>query len=121
MLNRDAVKAGIVEREGDDPELTQAFANAKSLQVELATHKHAEVMKDKELGLIGKWLGGEKNATITVAAFALIISLLVFVGIHGVVAFATLDAAKVTSLISAADKCLALATLALGYVCGKGS
>ena len=121
MLDREAAKAGIVEREGDDAELNEAMGKARNLQVKLADHRHAETMKDKDLGVFGRWLGGEKSAPITVASIALVASLLVFIGIHGTVAFAVLDSSKVTALITAADKCLALATLALGYVCGKGS
>ncbi|MCY1562567.1 hypothetical protein D9M68_999890 [compost metagenome] len=78
-------------------------------------------MRDKELGFIGRWIGGERNAPMTVAAIGLVVSLGAFGVIHGIVAFSTIAEARVATLVGAADKCLALATLALGYVCGKSS
>lgn len=77
-------------------------------------------MRDKELGKIGRWIGGEKNAPMTVASLAILISLAVFGAIHLLIACGQVSEVRVAGIISAADKCLALATLALGYVCGKG-
>ncbi|WP_207383335.1 hypothetical protein, partial [Comamonas thiooxydans] len=80
-----------------------------------------QATKGQELGWIGSVLGGEKNAPIAVAAVALVVSILLFFGIHAAIAFGDLDDERIKIAVGAADKCLALATLALGYVCGKSS
>jgi hypothetical protein len=121
VADRDAAKAGIVDRESEDPQLEQAFQRARSLEVTLAGHKHDQLMRDKELGAVGRLIGGEKNAPITIAFGALVISLAAFVAIQVLVGLGYVVEARAATLIAAADKCLALATLALGYVCGKSS
>lgn len=121
MADRESAKAGIVNKDEDDPSLERAFSKARSLEHELAGHRHDQAMRDKELGRIGGWIGGERNAPLTVAAIGFGLALIAFVGIHVVVGFGYVEDARAANMVSAADKCLALATLALGYVCGKSS
>lgn len=121
LPDRSAAKAGILSKDPSDPELSEAMSRARGLEATLAGHDHERQMRDKELGWVGRFIGGERNAPMTVAATALILSLIGFGAIHWIVAFTPLAAERIAALISAADKCLALATLALGYVCGKSS
>lgn len=119
VVNRAAVKAGIVSAGQDDPELERERRSAKDLQQLLASHTHDQKMRDKELGWLGGLIGGERNAPLTVAAVAFVASLTVFCVIQVMVVLGYVAEPRVAAAVSAADKCLALATLALGYVCGK--
>jgi hypothetical protein len=55
VLDRSQAKAGILVREDEDAELRQAMSKARGLEVTLTGHKHAEAMRDKELGFVGQW------------------------------------------------------------------
>lgn len=121
MLDRAGAKAAATGKELQDPELEARIAVSIELQGKLAEYTHIQTTKNQDLGWVGAVLGGEKNAPIAIAAVALIVSILFFFGIHAAIAFGELDAERIKIAVGAADKCLALATLALGYVCGKSS
>ena len=118
MDNRDAAKAAIVNESRTDPELAKAFAEAKSLEVTLAAHEHAQAMRDKDLGVFGRWLGGESSAPMTIAFVAMMLAIGGFAVLHWL-SFGSGDAQRAAALVNAADKCLGLAGLALGFVFGK--
>lgn len=121
MLDRAGAKAASSEKEEKDPELATSLAVAGDLQSKLADYQHLQKIKDQDLGLVGRWLGGKKSAPIAVAAIALFASIIVFIGMHVMLAVLEVDEERTKIIVSAADKCFALATLALGYVCGKSS
>lgn len=120
-IDRDAAKAAILNRDKADAEYNQELHSAKVLELTLAGHEHEQKMRSKELGFLGWFIGGERNAPLSIALVALVVSLAVFAVIHILVGMDSVSTERVEGLLSAADKCLALATLALGYVCGKGS
>jgi hypothetical protein len=99
--------------------LRTAQDQARELEAVIAGHQHAQNMRDKELGFVGRIIGGEKNAPTTVAAIAFILSMLAFIAAQLVAAYGVVQEPRVVAFLGAADKCLAIATLALGYICGK--
>lgn len=121
MLDRAGAKAAASNKEAKDPELSARIEVAVALETKLAEYQHVQATLTQELGWMGRFLGGSKSAPIAVASIALVLSVLIFLGLHGIVAFGNLDADRIKIIVGAADKCLALATLALGYVCGKSS
>lgn len=120
-IDLKAAKAAIQNSQEADADLERALSSAKELELALAAHAHEQKMRSKELGFLGSVIGGEKNAPLSIALIALVGSLGAFAGIHILIGIGQVPAERVDALLSAADKCLALATLALGYVCGKGS
>jgi len=77
--DRDNAKSAITKTDSNDPELNAALADAKEQQHRLTVenNRHKEAIQNTELGLIGRWFGGEKNAPIAIAGVA------VFAGIAG--------------------------------------
>lgn len=121
MLSRDGAKAAVSDKETTDSDLSLRFDVAVTIQEKLAEYSHLRQARNQELGWLGKFFGGEKNAPIAVAAVVLVISVISFLVMHSYVAFGDIDEERIKIVVGAADKCLALATLALGYVCGKSS
>lgn len=120
-IDRSSAKAAIKSSDEEDADYSKHLRSAKDLELALATHEHEQKMRAKELGYLGSFIGGEKNAPLSIALVALVASLGVFAWIHLYVGLGSIQPDRVDALLTAADKCLALATLALGYVCGKGS
>ena len=81
---RDKAKQAITKRKQDDPELDDALAQASVLQHQLAInqeqHRHAETMRATELGTMGKFLGGESHASVTIAFIVVCLGMLAAVG-----------------------------------------
>lgn len=119
-LNRAGAKAAVSDKDAADPELMAGLAAANDYRLKIADHQHAQALFDKELGWLGRFLGGERNAPTAVASISLGLCILVFFSMYLFAAFGNLSDEKSKLIVSAADKCMALGTLALGYVCGKG-
>lgn len=119
VTDRQALKRGMRNPEESDPQLEAAKGQARSLQSELAQYRHEQTMRSKELGWLGAVFGGEKNSPTAIAALAFMVTVLAFAIAHTVIATGFVADANIDRFASAADKCLAIATLALGYVCGK--
>lgn len=66
---REQAKGAIQGRSKEDPELDSALSDAHTLQLSLTkeNNRHKEQMRGIDLGHIGRWIGGEKSAPITVA------------------------------------------------------
>lgn len=121
MLDRSGAKAAVSDKDASDDDLELRLDVAAELRTKLAEYQHLQVSRNQELGWLGRFLGGEKNSPIAVAAIVLVVSVMSFLIMHSYVAFGELTDDRMKVIVSAADKCLALATLALGYVCGKSS
>lgn len=119
-LDRAGAKAAVSDKDSDDPELSAGLDAANDYRLKIAEHKHAQTLIDKELGWLGRFLGGDRSAPTAVASIALGLSIIVFFSMYLLAAFGDLTDDKAKLIVSAADKCMALGTLALGYVCGKG-
>ncbi|RYF30033.1 MAG: hypothetical protein EOO38_32735, partial [Cytophagaceae bacterium] len=79
---RDEAKSHIVRRDESDPELESAFGAASRFQLEInrEQNRHEEAKRDKELGIFGKLLGGEKTAPTVVAMIVVLIGFGVAIG-----------------------------------------
>lgn len=119
-LDRAGAKAAVSDKEAVDPQLEAGISNAIDYRLKIAEHTHAQKLIDKELGWLGRFLGGEKSAPTAVASIVIGASILIFFAMYLVAAFGSLEEDRAKFIINAGDKCLALGTLALGYVCGKG-
>lgn len=118
---REAAKRAITTaREGQDPDLTNALSAAHTLQLELQkeNNRHVEEMRAKDLGQIGKWIGGKENAPFVVAIGLLVCGMLIAVG--SLIAAANFkDQQEFWS--KQAERGFALAAAAGAFLAGKGS
>src|SRR5215831_415638 len=81
---RDKAKKAITDRKSDEPELDDALAQAALLRHQLAIsqekHRHDEVMQAAELGSLGRFLGGEVSASLTIAFMVVCAGLVGLIG-----------------------------------------
>ncbi|MGA3047672.1 MAG: hypothetical protein ABSD67_13660 [Terracidiphilus sp.] len=75
---RDKAKNAITSSDPVDPELNAALAEARQEQYRITAenNRHKEALQASELGRMGRWLGGEKNSPIVIAAIVVFAGLL---------------------------------------------
>ncbi|AXT35338.1 hypothetical protein D1820_10300 [Phaeobacter sp. LSS9] len=118
-VDRKAAKAGIKNAsEAQDPELTDALRSAGDLRVALEKegNRHKEKMAAKELGWLGHPLGGRESAPVNIAFVVMLLGLIFWWWCLGK---AQPDGADQQYWADNANRVLALATTALGYIFGQ--
>jgi len=65
-FDRKAAKAAIKEMQGADPEFDAVQSGAHDFQLKLTqeNNRHAEKMREQEIGFFGRAFGGEKSAPV---------------------------------------------------------
>lgn len=111
---RIAAKARVRATQENDTEFDQALLRSQETEAKLA---HSRQMRGLELGFIGRWLGGEHNAPLALAGGAVVFSLVIY--ILCLIAAGLYDKERAQYFAAAADKILAFATGAMGFVFGK--
>ena len=119
MANKNELseaKAAILDPELTDPEYDYELSLAKDyeLKLERERNRHKELMKDKELGVIGRILGGTNHAPFSVAVVSIFLGVIasLIVGVVALIAGSQLTDAWMAGFT--------LASGALGYVFGQG-
>lgn len=117
---RKAKREGIVEKEMDDPEFEDTLKSAHNLQLELTRERnhHEQVMKEKEMGVLGKFFGDGKNTQTFIALLSVLLGLGIYVACL-ITAKANPNAVHFWS--ESGSKALAFAGTALGYIFGKAA
>lgn len=119
-IDRSTAKSGI-ETESiseSDPELSEAFASATGFRVSLEkeANRHKEAMAAGERGWLGHPLGGRSSAPMNIAFLILALSIIIWL----ICIFNAGGSAESQKFWSDnADKILALAGTALGYIFGQ--
>jgi len=97
---------------GIDGNLEQTFFSA-------AKGDHDRKMRELELGIIGKWLGGENNSPIAIAFICIVACLTLGAICAYIVFWGTPSAAAAAKSLGGKD--VSFLTLVLGYIFGRGS
>lgn len=96
---------------------TQKEDHAFQLQMQKQQHDHENGLKDKDLGWLGKFFGGEKLSSKNITAFVCGILLI------GVIVFSIIiyhnDKSNTSFICQLWDYVLPIITLSLGYLFGK--
>lgn len=116
--DRAKAKDAITRTSSDDPELDSALTGAqnfelKSREIEIA---HKERLKDKEMGVLGRFFGDAKTAPISIAFIAMSCGLLLALG--------ALAASPFNSEVNWGEnfeRCLAFSGASLAYIFGKNA
>ncbi|MBZ6382603.1 hypothetical protein [Sphingomonas sanguinis] len=118
--DRDEAKSHIIRRDARDAELdtTLGAANQYQLEITREQNRHEEAKRDKELGVFGKLLGGEKTAPVVVAMIVVLIGFFVAIG-SLIVAICQPENAEFWS--KQAERGFGVGSAALAYIFGKGS
>lgn len=119
-VDRGSAKATAKDIDGDDPEYKQSLSEASHMRVTLERegNRHKEEMAKGERGSIGNFLGGERNAPLTIAFLAVSVGSLVWIAAL-IAAYMFPDDADFWAVQG--NRALALALTALGYVFGKSA
>ncbi|SDF76177.1 hypothetical protein SAMN04487996_112124 [Dyadobacter soli] len=117
---RRAKREGIVEIEMDDPDFDDTLKSAHNLQLELTRERyhHEQVMKEKDMGTLGKFFGDGRNTQTFIALLSVLLGLGIYVACL-ITAKANPDA--VHFLSESGSKALAFAGTALGYIFGRAT
>lgn len=117
---REEAKRAITVRSGDDPELAGALLSAHNLQLEIQreNNRHLEDMRSKELGYLGRWIGGKDNAPFAVALGLLICGVLI--AVCSLIAAAALPEQQ-EFWAKQAERGFGLAIASGAFIAGKGS
>lgn len=119
---REKAKGAIRERKPDDPGLAEKFNEAQTLQHKVALnqeeHRHKEEMRSKELGWVGRIVGGEATASLTVAFIVVCFGL---VTSAGCLAFAVYFPNTAEFWAKQSERSVALALAALSFIFGKSA
>jgi len=80
--DRENAKRSIQQRDAEDAELDAVLSEGTDLKLKLLqeTHRHKEHMLDKELGHIGRFIGGREAAPFNIAVSLLACGVIVVVG-----------------------------------------
>lgn len=117
--SRDQAKATARDQEDKDPELAVAQSDAARLRVDLEkeANRHREAVAAGERGWFGQALGGRQSAPLAIAFIAVVAGFASWVWclFQGQV-----QGNDPAFWGSQADRALAFASLALGYVFGRG-
>src|SRR6266849_1744748 len=88
---RDKAKKAITNRTSEEPDLDETLSQAQDLQHQLAIdkeeHRHKETMRATELGWVGRIVGGEATASLTVAFIVVCVGLFSAFGCLGMAAY----------------------------------
>lgn len=118
-VDRATAKAAIQDgSEGQDPELEDALRSAGELRVaiEKEGNRHKEKMAAGERGWIGYPLGGKSNAPMNIALIVMLISFSLWIWC---LSKAQAEGVDQQFWADNANRVLALAATALGYVFGQ--
>ncbi|MFN3279235.1 MAG: hypothetical protein ACK41Y_12670 [Paracoccus hibiscisoli] len=114
---RAGAKASAKEEEPDDAELSETLETADAFRLALRreNNRFAEGQHSRDLGAVGRLLGGD-GAPMSIAFIALLLGLLIF-SIAMLLAYNQQESAEYFQKFSVGP--LGLATTALGYIFGK--
>ncbi|MEL7300536.1 MAG: hypothetical protein AAFM92_09160 [Pseudomonadota bacterium] len=75
-IDREQAKAGITNKQGQDPELNQALSESKKLELELAkeNNSHNRALARDKQGLLG-WVFGDVSASSSAALIVILCGL----------------------------------------------
>ena len=77
VSERQSARRAITTGEQEEPEITEAFNVSLQRQLEIAreNNRHKEELQRSDLGIIGRVLGGPKQASTSIAALVAVVSL----------------------------------------------
>jgi hypothetical protein len=119
-LSRNLAKKGILHKDQTDPEFTAAQITAHHTQLELTKeqNRHAQVMKERDLGALGKFFGDGRNTPTFISLLAVVSGILIYC----YCLFSAKQNLENASFWSEnASKALAFAGTALGYIFGRAT
>jgi hypothetical protein len=118
---RDKAKKSITRRDSNEPELDDALTQAHALQHKLALqtedNRHREAMRVAELGWVGRIIGGEATASLTVAFIVVCSGLISAAWCLAIAAYSSTAAADFWAKQS--ERSVAVTMTALSYIFGK--
>ena len=117
---REDAKKAITARTSEEPELEEQLNQAHALQHRLESekeaHRHKELMRATELGWVGRIVGGEATASLTVAFIVVCVGLFSAVGC---LAMAAYSPSVGNFWAQQSDRSTAIAMAALSFIFGK--
>ncbi|WP_126421816.1 hypothetical protein [Asticcacaulis excentricus] len=119
VSERTRAKSGIVAKVESDDELADTMGQAHQFQLDLAreNNSHQREMLKISKGWLGQFFGNDGLAS-TFAAMSALFLALVFAGVCAYLASKGGDNVELWKQMI--DKCLTLATAALGFIFGRG-
>lgn len=123
--NKDISRAALKDEARQEGQEAAAFkgefssaAKAFELQSREAKRRHKREMRAKELGWLGRFLGGERSAPLTLAFLAIVAGIVCVILALVLEAFCPADSSVWNKAI---DGSLTIISTALAYAFGRGS
>lgn len=119
-VSRASAKASLTDPEDSDPELADALNEGGRLRVSLEkeNNRHKEKIAQIDVGWAGRLLGGPKNAPLAIGFMAIAVGIVAWLWCLNQ---AQLPESNADFWGTQADRALALAGTALGFVFGRSS
>jgi hypothetical protein len=118
--SRSQAKKGILKKGETDPQFDEKQSAAHQFQLELTKeqNRHNQVMKDSDMGMLGRFFGDGRNTQTFVAFVAVLFGLVIF---SACLFAAYKSSTRANFWLDAGIIALGFSGTALGYLFGKGN